>query len=69
LSIGVSFSGGAVGGRRSVALIIATVSGAPAPVRNTIAHINPVAADEQKRLEVFFNDWVELVKAKRTAIP
>ena len=31
------------------------------PARNTIAHHNPVSEKEQKRIEVFFDDWSELI--------
>jgi hypothetical protein len=37
--------------------------------RNTLAHNNPVSANERKRLEVFFSDWMALVEANRGAIP
>jgi hypothetical protein len=39
------------------------------PARNTLAHNNPVSENEQKRIEVFFNDWTQLIAANRTAIP
>jgi hypothetical protein len=38
------------------------------PARNTLAHNNPVSANEQKRLEVFYSDWVALVEANRALI-
>lgn len=38
------------------------------PARNTLAHNNPVSENEQKRIEVFFNDWVQLIAANRAAI-
>jgi hypothetical protein len=38
------------------------------PARNTLAHNNPVSANEQKRVEVFFNDWVSLLEANKGAI-
>jgi Swt1-like HEPN len=39
------------------------------PARNTLAHNNPVAANEKKRLEVFFDDWVAFIKANGASIP
>jgi Swt1-like HEPN len=39
------------------------------PARNTLAHNNPVSENEQKRIEVFFNDWAQLIDANRTTIP
>lgn len=39
------------------------------PARNTLAHNNPVSDNEQKRIEVFYNDWAALIEANRTAIP
>ena len=43
--------------------------GARAPARNTLAHNNPVSENEQKRIEVFYNDWAALIEANKTAIP
>jgi hypothetical protein len=39
------------------------------PARNTLAHHNPVPANEQKRLEVYLDDWTVLVNSRRDAIP
>jgi hypothetical protein len=39
------------------------------PARNTLAHHNPVPANEQKRLEVILDDWTVMINAKRDAIP
>lgn len=39
------------------------------PARNTLAHHNPVPANEQKRLEVYFDDWTALIDSKRAVIP
>jgi hypothetical protein len=39
------------------------------PARNTLAHNNPVSDNEQKRIEVFYNDWAALIEANKTAIP
>ncbi len=39
------------------------------PARNTLAHHNPVPANEQKRVELFFDDWNALINARRDAIP
>lgn len=39
------------------------------PARNTIAHHNPVSEKEQKRIEVFFDDWSELIAAVKERIP
>lgn len=39
------------------------------PARNTLAHNNPVSENEQKRIEVFYNDWAALIEANKTAIP
>jgi hypothetical protein len=39
------------------------------PARNTLAHHNPVSENEQKRLEVFFDDWTALVNERRGSIP
>ncbi len=38
------------------------------PARNTLAHHNPVAENEQKRLEVFFADWSALIAANGASI-
>lgn len=39
------------------------------PARNTLAHHNPVPTNEQKRLEVYLDDWTALINARRDAIP
>lgn len=39
------------------------------PARNTLAHHNPVPEKEQKRLDIYFDDWAALVAAKKTVIP
>lgn len=39
------------------------------PARNTLAHHSPVPANEQKRLEVYFDDWAALIALKRDEIP
>lgn len=39
------------------------------PARNTLAHHNPVPENEQKRLDLYFDDWASLVDSKKDVIP
>lgn len=39
------------------------------PARNTLAHHNPVPEKEQKRLDIYFDDWAALIAAKEAVIP
>jgi hypothetical protein len=39
------------------------------PARNTLAHHNPVPEHEQKRLEVYVEDWDMILNARRDLIP
>ncbi len=36
--------------------------------RNVIAHNNPLGKDDIKRIELYFSDWVNLLKQKKGAI-
>jgi hypothetical protein len=38
------------------------------PARNILAHHNPVPTNEQKRLDVYFDDWVALIADKRALL-
>lgn len=37
--------------------------------RNVMAHHNPISKQDQKRMEVYFDDWVALLKAKKNLLP
>ena len=39
------------------------------PARNILAHHNPVPANEQKRLELYYDDWAAMIKDRGGAIP
>lgn len=37
--------------------------------RNVIAHNNPLGKDDIKRIELYFSDWIKLLKQKKELIP
>lgn len=37
--------------------------------RNIIAHHNPVSADDESRLNLYFRDWIALLGAKKDQVP
>ena len=37
--------------------------------RNVIAHNNPVSNRDQDRIELYYSDWIDLLKARRGLIP
>lgn len=39
------------------------------PPRNIIAHHNPVSADDERRLDLYFRDWIALLTVKKEQIP
>lgn len=39
------------------------------PPRNVVAHHNPLAAQDEKRIDLYFNDWIALLNARRDHIP
>lgn len=36
------------------------------PLRNVLAHHNPIGERDQKRLEIYFADWLDLLQSKRS---
>jgi hypothetical protein len=39
------------------------------PPRNILAHNNPMSKQEEKRIDVYFNDWIALLNYRREVIP
>jgi hypothetical protein len=39
------------------------------PPRNIIAHNNPLSKQEESRVDLYFNDWIALLNARRDVIP
>ena len=39
------------------------------PPRNVVAHCNPLSESDRNRIDLYYDDWMKLLKAKRAGIP